>query len=180
MSITEKHCEISYEKFKILLVENIPKLEKTCRYLYSTNSSANFDDNVNELVQNTLLVALEIWHNYTNSMGTWLSAIAKNLYLQKYYRKTKLEIFFDDMDFPAENFYFECTNHETIPKEDPLDIVKKLLNNVGENRKNIILMRMEGKSFKEISIILNKNEPNIKVMSSKTIKYLKENCHGKI
>lgn len=120
------------------------------KYLMSLSHDSNIAE---ELTQETFLIAIKEINKFKGNceIVTWLCIIAKHLY----YKESKRKIF-DDID--SINSVSEISIEDTyIINEDRLNLYKNI-QNLNENEKNVMYLRLLGLSFKDISYVIGKTE----------------------
>lgn len=126
-----------------------------------------------DLTSKTFFNALKNLNSFsldTENFNSWLYKIARNLVID-YYRTKKEDLNLED--------YFDLSHDNEIEVEidnkRKLEDVKKYLNNLKPEQKEIIILRTwEELSYKEIGEILGKSENSCKMMFSRTIKKLRK------
>lgn len=142
------------------------------KYLMSLTHDINLSE---ELTQETFYIAIKEINKFKGkcSISTWLCIIAKHLY---YKRNREIKKFplkeineKDIQEISIEEKFFE--------NEDRIELYKKL-QELDENTKNIIYLRLLGFSFKEIVEITGKNETWCKVVYHRGKKKLENLLKG--
>lgn len=146
---------------------------------FLTNNEAN------DIIANTFV---KIWNKMETfdkekwDFVAWSWTILRNT--TKDYFKKKKEYSFSDFE-KKDNEWTKITIEETIEdKEDMLETIdwdykfekiKKAIENLKEDEKEILFLRFTQKqSFREIAIIMEENESNIRVKTHRIIKKLKK------
>ena len=127
------------------------------KYLYSLSHNENIAE---ELTQETFYRAVKNINKYKGKckMSTWLCQIAKNLWyseLKKNKRNSNIDI----------NSLIESSNllEEYINKEEKISMFKEI-SKLDDKTKEVIHLRINGMTFKEIGEILDKNENWAKIV----------------
>ncbi|REJ80901.1 MAG: RNA polymerase sigma factor [Bacteroidetes bacterium] len=120
--------------------------------MYALKLTHDLDD-ANDLVQETMLKAFvneEKFRKGTNLKG-WLYTIMKNIFINKYRRAMKSNIFND----PTENQYFINSGSQTHRNDGEGNLVMKeishALNELKENLRTPFLMSYNGYKYEEIA-----------------------------
>ena len=136
-------------------------------YLYSLSHNENIAE---ELTQETFYRAVKNINKYKGKckMSTWLCQIAKNLWyseLKKNKRNSNIDI----------NSLIESSNllEEYINKEEKISMFKEI-SKLDDKTKEVIHLRINGMTFKEIGEILDKNENWAKIVFYRGKEKLKE------
>ena len=149
----EKKDKVTEKLFLLLIDENRGTISKFC-YLYS-DSIMLFDDLYQEVIYN-------LWKSYPKFQGnskesTWVYRITINTcisFLRKKYKRPKYDI-------------LNINTTLSIPTEDSseyfenLKEVYNLINKLHSIDKTLILLWLDGKSYKEISEILIMSVSNV-------------------
>ena len=75
----------------------------------------------------------------------------------------------EKVDFPLDNDNHDSEDispnpYEQLTQNDRVELVKRLINELPERQRSVMQLRdVEGKSYKEISIILNMSEEQVKI-----------------
>lgn len=111
-----------------------------------------------EIVQETFLVAVKDINKFKGEckVSTWLCQIAKYIWYKRL-KKNKKEISIEDI---GDTLPLDSTTEEIVcEKEEKLELFKKI-QNLDENTKNVMYLRMLGNlEYEEIAEIMNKT-PN--------------------
>ncbi len=126
-----------------------------------------------DLVSKIFFKALENIGKYSPAKGSfssWLYKIARNTLID-YYRTKKETIDITDV--------WDLKSDEDIEKDienkQELDEIKKYLNKLSPEQREIIIMRVWNElSYKEIAEIMDKSEASCKMMFSRTINILRQ------
>ncbi len=147
----EKGNKVTEELFLSLIDKNKRTISKFC-YLYS-DGIMFFDDLYQEVIYN-------LWKSFPKFQGnskdsTWVYRITINTcisFLRKKYKRPKYDILTPALSIPAEdsNEYFEN-----------LKEMYKLINKLHSIDKTLVLLWLDGKSYKEISEILIMSVSNV-------------------
>ena len=137
------------------------------KYLYSLSHNENIAE---ELTQETFYRAVKNINKYKGKckMSTWLCQIAKNLWYSEL-KKNKRN---SNIDF---NSLIESSNllEEYINKEEKISMFKEI-SKLDDKTKEVIYLRINGMTFKEIGEILDKNEKKEKIVFYRGKEKLKE------
>lgn len=147
------------------------------KYLISLSHNTNLAE---ELTQETFYTAIKEIGKFKGNCEiiTWLCIIAKHLYYKHLKEKT-----YENIDDVAEINSLSI-EESFILNQDKLELYKGI-QNITENERNVIYLRLLGLSFKEISEITGKNETWAKVVfyrgKKDLLKYIKggQNERGK-
>ena len=123
-----------------------------------------------ELAQETFYRAVKNIKKYkgTCKMSTWLCQIAKNLWYTELKKEKR------NLDIDIEEMY-ESPDilEEYINKEQKMELYKKIAK-LDDKTKEVIYLRLNGVTFKEIGEILGKNENWAKIIFYRGKEKLKE------
>lgn len=137
------------------------------KYLYSLSRDENMAE---ELTQETFYRAVKSINKYkgTCKMSTWLCQIAKNLWYNEL-KKRKRTL---DIDI---NTIYESSDllEEYIDKEEKIKMFKEI-SKLDDKTKEVIYLKLNGMTFKEIGEILDKNENWAKIVFYRGKEKLKE------
>lgn len=137
------------------------------KYLYSLSHNENIAE---ELTQEAFYRAVKNINKYKGKckMSTWLCQIAKNLWYSEL-KKNKRN---SNIDF---NSLIESSNllEEYINKEEKISMFKEI-SKLDDKTKEVIYLRINGMTFKEIGEILDKNENWAKIVFYRGKEKLKE------
>lgn len=116
-------------------------------------------DLAEELMQDTFYSAIKNIHKFRKdcSIKVWLCEIAKNKWKNKL-KKDRGKIFNKSIENIDEFIYDDTFEYEILSREEIINLYKNI-HNLDEVTKEVIYLRIRAElSFKEIGIILNKNE----------------------
>ena len=137
------------------------------KYLCSLSHNENIAE---ELAQETFYRAVKNIKKYkgTCKMSTWLCQIAKNLWYAELKKEKR------NLDIDIEEMY-ESPDilEEYINKEQKMELYKKIAK-LDDKTKEVIYLRLNGVTFKEIGEILGKNENWAKIIFYRGKEKLKE------
>lgn len=126
-----------------------------------------------DLVSETFLSAIKSLPKFRgdSNIKTWLFSIARYKWYE-YLRKKKDDISFDDL---AKNYLTEDTNLESkVIKSEIADKILSLLEKEPTKTRDIVLMRINGYSFYEISKKHNISESSARVINFRTKKKIRK------
>lgn len=150
-------------------MEEIYKEYFSIVYKYLCSLSHN-ESIAEELAQETFYRAVKNIKKYkgTCKMSTWLCQIAKNLWYTELKKEKR------NLDIDIEQIY-ESPDilEEYINKEEKIELYKKI-SNLDDKTKEVIYLRLNGVTFKEIGEILGKNENWAKIIFYRGKEKLKE------
>lgn len=137
------------------------------KYLYSLSHNESMAE---ELTQETFYRAVKSIDKYkgTCKISTWLCQIAKNLWYSELKKNKKY------LNIEMENIY-ENSNlvEEYIDKEERINMFKEI-SKLDDKTKEVIYLKLNGMTFKEIGEILDKNENWAKIVFYRGKEKLKE------
>lgn len=127
-------------------------------YKYLISLSHN-SDLAEELTQETFCVAIKEINKFKGNceVVTWLCVIAKHLY----YKHSKQNIYENIDDITQ--IHSSSIEEIFISNQEKLELYKAL-QNITENERNVIYLRLLGLSFKEVAEVIGKNETWAKVV----------------
>ena len=150
-------------------MEEIYKEYFSIIYKYLCSLSHN-ESIAEELTQETFYRAVKNIKKYkgTCKMSTWLCQIAKNLWYTELKKERR------NLDIDIEEMY-ESPDilEEYINKEQKMELYKKIAK-LDDKTKEVIYLRLNGVTFKEIGEILGKNENWAKIIFYRGKEKLKE------
>ena len=138
-------------------------------YLVSLTNNTSLSE---DLVSETFLSAIKSIHRFNgqSSIKTWLFSIARNKWYE-YLRKEKTTISLDDL---AYNYIIsESDLEEKAIHKDISHKIVYLLEQESSRTKDIVLMRIEGYSYFEISQKYGISESSARVIDYRTKKKIK-------
>lgn len=139
-------------------------------YLYSFCRNHHLTE---DLLQETFLKAILSLPNNHSNVRAWLYMVARNLYLN-YRKKNDKNLILEDAenisDVAAENDLFE-----SIFKDEKRRLLYSLIQTLEDRTKEVIIMQYFGEmSQKEIAAVLRITPENVRVLSYRGKKKLKE------
>lgn len=154
-----------------MLLKNIYEEYKQDVYIYLV--SLTHDDSLSEdLVSETFLGAIKSLHRFRgeSSIKTWLFSIARNKWYE-YLRKEKINVSLDELTYN----YLVCESNleQLVINKDILNKILALLEKEPPRTKDILLMRIEGYSYLEISKKYNMSESSLRVIDYRTKQKIK-------
>lgn len=156
----------------MLIIKNIYEKYKqdVFRYLVRLTHNPTLSE---DLVSETFLSAIKSLHRFRgdSDIKTWLFSIARYKWYE-YLRKKKDEISFDNL---AKNYLRENIDLESnIIKGEIADRILSLIEKESAKTKDIILMRIRGYSFYEISQKHNISESSARVIDFRAKKKIRK------
>ena len=154
--------------------------EKYSKLVYSYLLSLTKDSSIAEdLMQETFYSAIKNINKFRNesSLKVWLCKIAKNKWTD-YYKKSKKtnEVNLDYLDETCFSSYFIEDN--VINKQETLNVLKSI-HNLDETSKEVIYLRIGmNLSFREIGMIMEKNENWARIIFYRAKIKLKEDLNN--
>ena len=149
-------------------------------FVFSLCGSESVTD---DILQDTFLKALLILKDFHTNMRAWLYMVARNLYYN-YYNRQKKQMTIESSDFEHAALKVHTSGREDLIQRDILEEVlykeekKQLLEAVSQlkgQKKEVILLQYFGDfSQKEIAAMLKITPGNVKVLSYRAKKELKE------
>ena len=140
-------------------------------YLMSLTNNAFLSE---DLVSETFLSAIKSIHTFKgkSTIKTWLFSIARNKWYE-HMRKEKKNISLDDLSY---NYLtIESNLEESVIKGELFNEIKCLLEKEEDRTKDIVMMRIEGYSYIEISKKHNIYESSARVIDYRAKKKIREN-----
>ena len=125
-----------------------------------------------DLVQNTFYRVIKYKHHYRGDQQfkAWIFTIARNA-MKDEFRKNKNK--HQDIDLYKNHFVDSTASDENLHQEDKQNILQKALNQLSPEKKEIlILIKLNGKKYKEVADILGMNESTVKSKVFRAIKDL--------
>ena len=139
-------------------------------YLMSLTNDACLSE---DLVSETFLSAIKSIYRFNgeSSIKTWLFSIARNKWYE-YIRKEKSMTSLDDLTY----YYIasELDLEEKLIQKDISNKILSLLDKESERTKSIVLMRIEGYSYLEISQKYEISESSARVIDYRAKKKIKD------
>lgn len=153
------------------LLEDVYQKYKKQIYSYFYRSTLN-THTAEELTQETFLKAFKSYPTFkgNSTVKTWLYTIARNTYLNEKKRKSnQLEDQYDPTDV---EFLDEMDNYRAV---DEQLIIRKILYLMPEHARTLVILRdQNGLTYKEIALILDETEGQIKIGLYRARKKFKE------
>lgn len=150
-------------------IEELYRLYKDDIYRYLV--SLTHDPNLSEdLLSDTFVSAISSISKFKgqSSVKTWLFSIARNMWLQKL-RKQKKTVEYNDLL----KIYVSDSIEDKLIKKETIDRIRDLLKEKNDRTQNIVAMRVEGYSFKEIAKETGISESSARVIDFRTKKWIK-------
>jgi RNA polymerase sigma factor (sigma-70 family) len=124
-----------------------------------------------DLTQNVFLKVIKYKHSYKGGkFVSWIFKIARNLFYDHYQEQKKTQPFENIDDVSSE------LNEESIEKEEEISHLMKVLNNLSDTDKELIIMnRIEGIKYEQIAEIIGSNTIAVKTKIHRIIKKLRTN-----
>jgi RNA polymerase sigma factor (sigma-70 family) len=124
-----------------------------------------------DLTQNVFLKVIKYKHSYKGGkFVSWIFKIARNLFYDHYQEQKKTQPFENIDDVSSE------LNEESIEKEEEVSHLMKVLNNLSDTDKELIIMnRIEGIKYEQIAEIIGSNTIAVKTKIHRIIKKLRTN-----
>ena len=117
-----------------------------------------------DIVQETLIRVWkkkDEWENI-DSIEAFSLTICRNLSLDHTKKMEKVDFNLDDDSHDSEDI--SPNPYEQLTQNDRVELVKRLIIELPERQRSVMQLRdIEGKSYKEISIILNMSEEQVKI-----------------
>ncbi|MEG0895423.1 MAG: RNA polymerase sigma factor [Oscillospiraceae bacterium] len=137
-------------------------------YLVSITHNPSLSE---DLLSETFLSAIKsiVFFKGDSSIKTWLFSIARHKWYE-HLRKQKINISLDTL---TENYIAENIEEDYLIKEIHQKIID-ILNTQDKRTKDIVMMRIEGYSFLEISNKLDISESSARVIDFRAKKKIKE------
>lgn len=126
-----------------------------------------------DLVQMVFVRVIKYKHAYRGdgSFKTWLFHIARNIHVDNWKRESKLGFKVTD-DTVLDNLYHDDIEQER-KEENIVNLERALSQLTSEKRELIVLAKLKGMRYKEIGILLNLSESNVKIKVFRALKELK-------
>ncbi|MCF8233688.1 MAG: sigma-70 family RNA polymerase sigma factor [Bacteroidales bacterium] len=129
---------------------------------------AEREDNFQETV-------FQLWRSYprlknTENPSSWIYAVAINTSITQLKRKSRMEYRKDLPDIQDEKDVFE-----QIARNEETEILLKAIRQLNEIDRSLLLLFLEEKSYKEISVILGMSVSNVGVRINRAKSELKKN-----
>ena len=124
-----------------------------------------------DLTQNVFLKVIKYKHSYKGGkFVSWIFKIARNLFYDHYQEQKKTQPFENIDDVSSE------LNEESIEKEEEISHLMKVLNNLSDTDKELIIMnRIEGIKYEQIAEIIGSNTIAVKTKIHRIVKKLRTN-----
>ena len=124
-----------------------------------------------DLTQNVFLKVIKYKHSYKGGkFVSWIFKIARNLFYDHYQEQKKTQSFEDIDDVTGE------LDEETIEKGEEVSHLMKVLNNLNDKDKELIVMnRIDGIKYEQIAEIVGSNTVAVKTKIHRIIKKLRTN-----
>ena len=163
-----KECQGgSLESFGLLYDKYINKIYN---YLYYRLPNQSIAEDITSQSFIKALKAINTYEPKKGSFSSWLYRIAKNN-LVDYYRANKNNLNIDDIWYLEDKSDIEAS----VDKSIKIDEIKKYLNNLKKEQREIIILRVWDEfSYEEISDIVGKSEASCKMIFSRSLKKIKQ------
>lgn len=114
-----------------------------------------------DLLSETFLSAIKSIHNFKgdSNVKTWLFSIARHKWLH-HLKKSQQDFSFDELI----NIYLSNDTEERVIKQESIKRIYELLELEDEKTRKIILMRIDGYSYYEISLTFSISEGSARVI----------------
>jgi len=124
-----------------------------------------------DLTQNVFLKVIKYKHSYKGGkFASWIFKIARNLFYDHYQEQKKTQAFEDIDDVTGE------LDEETIEKEEEVSHLMRVLNNLNEKDKELIVMnRINGIKYEQIAEIVGSNTTAVKTKIHRIVQKLRTN-----
>lgn len=124
-----------------------------------------------DLTQNVFLKVIKYKHSYKGGkFVSWIFKIARNLFYDYYQDQKKIQ-HFEDIDKVSEEL-----NEEHLEKQEEVSHLMRVLNNLNEKDKELIVMnRINGIKYEQIAEIIGSNTIAVKTKIHRIVKKLRTN-----
>ena len=124
-----------------------------------------------DLTQNVFLKVIKYKHSYKGGkFVSWIFKIARNLFYDHYQEQKKTQPFEDIDDVSSE------LNDETVEKQEEVSHLMKVLNNLNDKDKELIVMnRIDGIKYEQIAEIIGSNTTAVKTKIHRIVNKLRTN-----
>ena len=141
--------------------------DKIFRYLYWQTKNFHLSE---DLTSEVFTRAWETWESLRKDfLKVWLFRVAHNLLVDWYRKKKEVPLNERNVGLYDENLLEKLGNDEQV------DGLWKALNSLPENLKRVAILRfVEELSAKEVAVILNVSEVNVRVLQHRALVKLKE------
>ena len=141
--------------------------DKIFRYLYWQSKNFHLSE---DLTSEVFSRAWETWASLRKDfLQAWLFRVAYNLLVDWYRKKKEVPLNERNVGLYDENLLEKLGNDEQV------DGLWKALNSLPENLKRVAILRfVEELSAKEVAVILNVSEVNVRVLQHRALVKLKE------
>jgi RNA polymerase sigma factor (sigma-70 family) len=141
-------------------------------FLYRMSSDK---ENSEDMAQNVFLRMLKYRHTYKGDgeFKTWMYHLARNVLNDFHKSQSKRS----DSEI-KDNLLSEDTTQVNIEKNEQVQLLNAALNKLGdEHREILVLSRYQELNYKEIAVILNISEANVRVKIHRAMTQLKSMFH---
>ena len=124
-----------------------------------------------DLTQNVFLKVIKYKHSYKGGkFVSWIFKIARNLFYDHYQEQKKTQPLEDIDDVSNE------LNEEAVEKKEEVSHLMKVLNNLNDKDKELIMMnRIDGIKYEQIAEIIGSNTTAVKTKIHRIVKKLRTN-----
>ena len=124
-----------------------------------------------DLTQNVFLKVIKYKHSYKGGkFVSWIFKIARNLFYDHYQEQKKTQPLEDIDDVSNE------LNEEAVEKQEEVNHLMKVLNNLSDKDKELIVMnRIDGIKYEQIAEIIGSNTTAVKTKIHRIVKKLRTN-----
>ncbi|TSC62570.1 MAG: RNA polymerase sigma-70 factor, ECF subfamily [Parcubacteria group bacterium Gr01-1014_48] len=131
---------------------------------------------VDDITQTVFLKAWQAMARYENQgkpFLAWLFTIARNTVYD--YRKKKRDILFDDTPIRDESISLSPRNEEKELYDEQIILVRKALLDLSQDQQDVIALRfIEGRSYREISSLIEKSQDAVRAIASRGLRELRK------
>lgn len=143
------------------------------RYIYVR---VGVKHDVDDIAQTVFLKAWQAMARYENQgrpFLAWLFTIARNTVYD--YRKKKREVLLDDTPIRDESVSLSPRDEEKELHDEQLLLVRRALLHLSQDQQDVIALRfIEGRSYREISNLIEKSQDAVRAIASRGLRELRK------
>ncbi len=149
------------------------------RYIYVRISVKHDVDDISQTVFLKAWQAMSRYENQGRPFLAWLFTIARNSVLD--YRKKKREVLLDDIVIADESIALAPHNQEKEVEDEQLRLIENALVHLTQDQQDVIALRfIEGRSYREIALLIEKSQDAVRAIASRGLRELRRKIVPKL
>ena len=143
------------------------------RYIYVRISVKHDVDDISQTVFLKAWQAMSRYENQGRPFLAWLFTIARNSVLD--YRKKKREVLLDDIVIADESIALAPHDEEKELESEQLRLIESALVHLTQDQQDVIALRfIEGRSYREIALLIEKSQDAVRAIASRGLRELRK------